>query len=68
MTGNFNDDMTPDDPVEDLFGDLEVSWLREADLVDEWAAPSPAPEPVAEIAPSPEPGARPDPGPAAPEP
>jgi hypothetical protein len=38
--------MTPDEPVDDLFADLEVSWLREADLVDEWTDASPAPEPT----------------------
>ena len=61
---NFNDDLTPAEPVEDLFGDLEVSWLRESDLVDNFAeAPAPSDAPVAEIEPAPEPVAALEPGP-----
>ena len=54
-------DQPSEDPAEDLFADLEVSWLREADLVDEWTDASPAPEPTP--APPPETATAPEPEP-----
>ncbi|MEY2426550.1 MAG: Procyclic acidic repetitive protein [Actinomycetota bacterium] len=45
MTDNYEDDP---------FDDLQVSWLREADLVDEWTEPTPAPEPEPTPEPAPE--------------